>query len=755
MGQKFLPGEFFSGKISEWLKSKILSFIWDTFFFDIACFAVAQEEWQGCRIEVIASPRKKSMNKGEQSSLLRSILMKYSIVMSILLITLIIAVSAEEALAGKGTVKDGVISLSLKVEDDVPYTSKFISLLKQRFIEASKYLYNATSKQNRLGVISIYIPDSWNEVSEAVTVAKVNTDIIDVLVPNSKVGSANSSTFGKIGGHINLGSENLSKSGCGKTIVHEMGHYCYGLGDEYCNMVYRRDLDPPGWYQVFGTEDDVWNKCTNLVTWEVTPLMRHMKTETYSYPESPSSPLSNHASIMWFQHLEPITEFCSPSNHNVRCENSQNKRNGYLSCWETMVNKKEFGLKLPSAVDIASISYADPTFVILRQSEAKRAEAPLSLILEGETDSDSYAYPKPVDIVACITRQGTPVRSATVRAVVKRPDGSTINVSLSDEGLQEDSFPLDGSYEGSFTEFNMDGLYEMTLIAENTGHTAVEGVAFPEMEPPEQGAIIVPQGAPIDADFTVQVELPPFNVAGYEGWDKLPPGKVTSLEGKVLSDLRVYLTWVASGDSDYDGKAQSYELRYSTMPIRDEEGWDSATPLDNLPAPQESGAWEEYTTPVMSPGIYYLALRVLDNEGNRSEISDNTLVQVSSTSGTAGGNFQAQTSSGSGGCFIATAAYGSPLHPHVAALRAFRDRYLLTSLPGRWCVSVYNECSPPLARWISGSYVLRIAARQVLAPVVMGVEKPGISAALFLMLALASFWVMRVIKGGMRRSEND
>ncbi|MFA5794837.1 MAG: PQQ-binding-like beta-propeller repeat protein [Candidatus Brocadiia bacterium] len=52
-------------------------------------------------------------------------------------------------------------------------------------------------------------------------------------------------------------------------------------------------------------------------------------------------------------------------------------------------------------------------------------------------------------------------------------------------------------------------------------------------------------------------------------------------------------------------------------------------------------------------------------------------------------------------CFIATAAYGSPIAPTVCILRQFRDEYLLTNRPGNWFVSRYYHYSPPLADYIS------------------------------------------------------
>lgn len=88
-----------------------------------------------------------------------------------------------------------------------------------------------------------------------------------------------------------------------------------------------------------------------------------------------------------------------------------------------------------------------------------------------------------------------------------------------------------------------------------------------------------------------------------------------------------------------------------------------------------------------------------------------------------------------GGCFIATAAYGSYLDPHVVVLREFRDRYLLTNTPGRSFVAAYYEYSPPLADIIDGNDALRFFVRLLLTPLVYAAAFPG-EAAAFLVIAL-------------------
>jgi hypothetical protein len=68
------------------------------------------------------------------------------------------------------------------------------------------------------------------------------------------------------------------------------------------------------------------------------------------------------------------------------------------------------------------------------------------------------------------------------------------------------------------------------------------------------------------------------------------------------------------------------------------------------------------------------------------------------------------------GCFLATAAYGSPLEQHVASLRAFRDRHLLTNPAGRLVTAIYYALSPALASAIASDEGLRALARRAIAP---------------------------------------
>jgi hypothetical protein len=75
-------------------------------------------------------------------------------------------------------------------------------------------------------------------------------------------------------------------------------------------------------------------------------------------------------------------------------------------------------------------------------------------------------------------------------------------------------------------------------------------------------------------------------------------------------------------------------------------------------------------------------------------------------------------SGGGSSCFIATAAYGSPLASHIKVLSRFRDHFLLTNRMGKRFVSFYNTYSPPMADVIEKHDSLKLMVRLGLIPLV-------------------------------------
>ncbi len=108
------------------------------------------------------------------------------------------------------------------------------------------------------------------------------------------------------------------------------------------------------------------------------------------------------------------------------------------------------------------------------------------------------------------------------------------------------------------------------------------------------------------------------------------------------------------------------------------------------------------------------------------------------TTGTGGG------AGGGGSCFIATAAYGSGLHPYVVELKRFRDRHLMSNPVGRSFVGFYYRVSPPIAEIIAQNEALRAVVRIGLYPVVFAVLHPFL---LIIPLSLGALmgiiWVQR------------
>ena len=104
------------------------------------------------------------------------------------------------------------------------------------------------------------------------------------------------------------------------------------------------------------------------------------------------------------------------------------------------------------------------------------------------------------------------------------------------------------------------------------------------------------------------------------------------------------------------------------------------------------------------------------------------------------------------GCFIATAAYDSPMAEEIENLREFRDGYLLTNALGQALVNLYYRVSPPMAEFITEHPSLKPIVRAALVPAVAmsmiavntsPAEKIAIVGLLVMFSVALAIWAMR------------
>lgn len=196
------------------------------------------------------------------------------------------------------------------------------------------------------------------------------------------------------------------------------------------------------------------------------------------------------------------------------------------------------------------------------------------------------------------------------------------------------------------------------------------------------------------ADGNVHESLKSAEVTG--AIDTLAPTKPANLRAAV-GDRRLFLSWDAATDNESGIKG--YKVYYGTS---------SETYL----SPIDVGNQTSYELAGLTNGItYFIAVSAYDyaeNEGPKSTEVSEAPQEVRGILGL----------KDTGGCFIATAAYGSYEERHVKILREFRDRYLLTNIPGRAFVSFYYKVSPPIADFIRDSEVLKALVRVALLPLI-------------------------------------
>jgi hypothetical protein len=197
-----------------------------------------------------------------------------------------------------------------------------------------------------------------------------------------------------------------------------------------------------------------------------------------------------------------------------------------------------------------------------------------------------------------------------------------------------------------------------------------------------------------------------------------PPSAVRDLEidrypGKLHAHQWARVRFGAASD---DRGVFRYEVRVATAPITDDVSFMAATPAKQatleaaellVPTTAKPGQMIQVDMGgLVQATHYYVAVRAMDACTGVGPIRSAEFITPMRQFATVSP------------CFVATAAYGSPMAKDVSVLRRLRDRYLLTNDLGRALVSAYYAVGPALADVIRGRETLRAAARVALAPIV-------------------------------------
>ncbi len=189
--------------------------------------------------------------------------------------------------------------------------------------------------------------------------------------------------------------------------------------------------------------------------------------------------------------------------------------------------------------------------------------------------------------------------------------------------------------------------------------------------------------------------------------DLADPGPASELRAVEVDQRSALFTFVAPGDDGLVGTVTGYEIRYRASTPITEDNFAQSSPLARAVTPDEPGQIQTFElTNLLPETTYHVGVRAFDDCRNLGPLVTTTFTTTERVAGEVDA------------CFVATAAYGTPLANEVSMLRSFRDGILRQSVLGELFVETYYTVGPAFSHTIDHSDVLRHAARDGLAPLV-------------------------------------
>ncbi|MBT8442119.1 MAG: fibronectin type III domain-containing protein [Gammaproteobacteria bacterium] len=183
----------------------------------------------------------------------------------------------------------------------------------------------------------------------------------------------------------------------------------------------------------------------------------------------------------------------------------------------------------------------------------------------------------------------------------------------------------------------------------------------------------------------------------------------------------VRLSWSPVDD------ASGYRVHWGVSSV-DENSADAGAVTTYTVAGLANGTTYIFSVSALRQPVYHFSLTALDSTQNRNESDyspESTLAVGPPTEGAQSNQLTASPAVTvpypdlpDKGCFVATAAFGADWAAEVLVLQDFRDRFLLTTSPGRALVDLYYRYGPVAAKLIADRDALRWLVRVLLSPLV-------------------------------------
>lgn len=199
--------------------------------------------------------------------------------------------------------------------------------------------------------------------------------------------------------------------------------------------------------------------------------------------------------------------------------------------------------------------------------------------------------------------------------------------------------------------------------------------------------------------------------------EPLTPPAVLGLRAEPDADVKHSHQWATLHFTPpaFSRDVVAYHVRVSRNPIVDQASFDAGIPARRATLAEEGldicedgcpTAGQEWTYELghlVPQTTHYIGIQAVSC-GTLGEIATTTVTTTAITFTTVSP------------CFVATAAYGSPLAAEVGTFRRFRDRHLMNHALGRAFVSAYYEVGPHAAEALEAHPWLKSAARAFLTP---------------------------------------